>query len=92
MSTDDVDIIHAAEDYAETLRQKARAVTYWRHRLRTANTLDYPEVERAFQDALLELDLNSQHEFMRPGCDLNEETGQRQCDEDCGGYHDWEQD
>lgn len=87
MSLDDVDIIHAAEDYAESLRLKARRVITTRDEVAEASSLhpfDATRWMQAFlqhQDAMLMLDIGSKDQFVRPGCEDGE------CDEWCGGYH-----
>lgn len=94
MSTDTVDDLHAAEDYGESLRVKARRVIESRVALGSARTMEYPEAERAFVDAMEALDEASEERFVRPGCETEDEAHGTDAacvqGSDCGGYHPWQ--
>lgn len=94
MGTDIVDDLHAAEDFAETLRLAARAVIDARSLMRTARTASFPAAQLAFYAALAALDVLSEDRFVRPGCETEDEAHGTDAacieGEDCGGYHSWQ--
>ena len=76
MSIDIVDDLHAAEDYANTLRSAARRV------VDTWETGDLAEAVRY-------LDAMTATPFQRPSCEQDPDKGYCTQGEDCGGYHPW---
>jgi predicted RNA-binding Zn ribbon-like protein len=89
MSSDTVDDLHAAEEHAEHLRTMIRRVVDARRALGSARTAEYPAAEREFIEAFAEMDVLSEDRWVRPTCEVDEETGGCTEGEDCGGYHPW---
>lgn len=99
MSGDMVDDLHAAEDFAETIRVRARAVID-----AFVETAKYDPTSAngafawgTFQVCLGDLDTVSSERFVRPGCaPEDEDRGMDSAPcvegEDCGGYHPWARD
>jgi hypothetical protein len=75
MSVDTVDDLQAAEDYALTVRARARAVVeYLTHDSDPGDSVDWQEL----MDLVALLDSASAEAFCRPSCQAGE------CDDDCG--------
>lgn len=85
MSLDDADIIQAAEDHIGLLQEALRSSAEHVHRQVCPDRYEFDACPLEWCEKARGLLVP----FMRPGCDLDEESGERQCDDDCDGFHDW---
>lgn len=100
MSGDTVDDLHAAEDFGEALRVKARRVVEaWGGVIGNADGSSRQATALGTLGTLIrELGVASAEQFERPGCEADNDAQPDEGDpvpciqgEDCGGYHSWQE-